>query len=206
MTDKVAVDKTKEVDKTEDFEKRYNDSQAHITKIEAENATFRESANKDKELFDTVSPFIDWDAVNGKKKPEEEDDGYVDKKTLEKTIGDLRNTINQNAVTQNFRSKHPDMVQYEELVGVYLAKTDARRPMDERIDKAVENVKKLIESERVKGREELEEEKKNKAKKEAEVGGLSGGKGPKGEEEPEGETDEEYIKSRKERSKQAMGL
>ena len=115
MSDKDA-DKAKEVDKTEDFEKRYNDSQTHITKIEDENAALRDSATKDKELFETVSPYIDWDAVNGKKTATVDDDGYVDKKTLDDKIKDLQGQIQRNATTQNFRSKFPDMVQYEDLI------------------------------------------------------------------------------------------
>ena len=106
----------KDVDKTEqkdDFEKRYKDSQTHITKIEAENATMRENATKDKELFDAVTPYVDWEAVNGTKKtePTSEDDTLVDQKTLTKTVEDLRSLIDRERLTNNFRSKYPDMIE-----------------------------------------------------------------------------------------------
>ncbi len=192
-------DKDEKGDKPEDFEKRYNDSQTHITKIEDENKALRDSQTKDKELFDTVSEYIDWDALNGTKKPDaEEDAGYVDKKTLNRTIKELKDTMTQNNTTNAFRVKYPDMVPYETLVGSYLGKTNSRDTMETRIDKAVELTRKLLESERVKGREEFEMEKKEKAAKKAEAAGLSGGKGAKGdEEEPEGESYDDYIKHRK---------
>jgi hypothetical protein len=204
--DKAEEEKT---DKVEDFEKRYNDSQSHITKIEAENREMREAAAKDKELFDTVSPYINWDKLNAGDKPvteATEEEGYVDKKTLNKTIKDLQEQMQRDRITQSFRIKHPDMIPYEDLVGVFLGKTDIRRPIDERIEKAVGNVKKLIESERKKGQEAAEKEKKEKAAKEAEVDGLSGGKGSEGKEEPEAETKEDYMKGRKAHQLKAMGL
>ena len=204
MTDKV-VEKV-DGDKT-DYEQRYNDSQEHIARIEEENATMRESSFKDKELIDAVSPFIDWDAVNGKTKPAEDDDAYVNKKTLKQTKDELHAMITRMNATQNFRTKYPDMIEYEDLVGVYLNKTNQRDSMESRIEKAVENTRKLIESERNKGRESFEKEKKGKVAKEAEASGLAAAKGQKGsEEEPEGESFDDYIKGRQKRQQTAMNL
>ena len=207
--EKTQVEDPKKETKDEDsYEKRYKDSQTHITKIEQENATLRQSQQKDKELFDTISQYVDWDAVNGSPKTKTDDDyGYVDKETLSKTVKDLQEQMQRNMVTQNFRTKHPDMIPYEDLVGVFLGKTDARRPVEERIEKAVSNVQKLLKAERVKGREEFEKEKKEKTAKEAEASGLAAGKGPKGsEDESGGESFDDYVKGRKERVKKAQGL
>ncbi len=204
MSDKDAKTEVKD-DKTENFEKRYNDSQTHIATIEQENKDLRTAGDKDKELFDAVSQYIDWDAVNGKKTATEavDDDGYVDKKTLTKAISDLQGTINKDRATTNFRTKYPDMVPYEDLVATYFQKTNPRDTTESRIAKAVENVKTLMESERAKGRDE----KKQQTAKEAEAGGLSGGKGPEGEKEtPKGETREEYFESRSERLAKTQGL
>ena len=197
--------KTEEKSKTTDFEKRYEDSQEHIKKIEAENAAFREESQKDKQLFDQISQYVDWDAVNGKKTVD--DEGYVDKATLNGTIKELREQMERNMVTQDFRIKHPDMIPYEDLVAVYFGKTDARRSTAERIEKAIKNVKALLESERAKGRESYESEKKEKAAKEAEVGGLTGAKVPLGDKkDPDGETYNEYIESRKAQVAKARGI
>ena len=203
MSDK---EEAKKEDNSEDYKKRYDDSQAHITKIESENKVMREQTQKDKELFDQVSGFIDWDALNGKTKPTEEDDTYVTKKDLAKMTNDLRNTINQNSNLSSFRSNYPDMVKHEDLVQMYYAKTDPRRTVEERIKSAVENARNLLESERTKGREEFEKEKTETAKKEAETAGLGSGKTPEGkEEEPEGETNKDYVKNRKAVQLQSTG-
>lgn len=205
MTDKVEV-KPEEKSETTDFEKRYNDSQTHIEKIESENKTYRDEAQKDKQLFDQISPFIDWDAANGKK-TETDDEGYVDKATLNKTISDLRGQMDRDRVTQDFRTKYPDMVPYEDLVTVFFGKTDARRPVEERVGKAVESVKKLLATERAKGVETHEAETKEKAAKEAEVGGLGDKQAPAGEKkESEGETFDEYIAARKTAAAKSQGL
>lgn len=207
MTDKVEVE-VKEADKV-DFEKRYNDSQTHISKIEAENASFRTETQKDKDLIDGMSPFVDWSALNGVKPSETTSNGddLVDKATLDKTIEELRSQINRNSITQDFRSKYSDMVQYEDLVGVYLQKTDTRRPMEERIEKAVESTRKFLESERATGRDSFETEKKEKAAKEAEAAGLSNGKGPLVDKDVTGgETYDEYIASRKDMSAKTQGI
>lgn len=198
------------VDKTEDYESRYKDSQAHISKIEAENAEYRALSQKDKDLLDAVTPYVDWAAVNGTKTvnaTSDDDDALVDRKTLAITIEDLRSQINSSNITNSFRIKHPDMIEYEELVGVYLKKTDSRRPMEERLDMAVESTRKLLDSERKKGRELSEKEKKEKVAKEAEASGLGKATSQKGtEKEPDGESYEEYVKGRLARQGNAMGV
>jgi len=208
MSDKDVADKAK-ADKTEDFEKRYNDSQSHIATIESENKSMREAAQKDKELLDAVSEHVDWAALNGTKKPEATGDGeaLVDQKTLMATVQELKDQMSRNATTNSFRTKFPDMVEYEDIVGVFLQKTDARRPMPERIAKAVENTRNLLETERSKGRETDEQEKKKKAEKEAKAAGLTAAKGQKGsKDEPEGESYDEYLKGRQALQLKNMGM
>lgn len=204
MTDKVEEKEVKS--ETTDFEKRYNDSQEHIKKIETENQTYRDDSQKDRQLLDQLTPYVNWDAVNGTK-TEPDEEGYVDKATLNQTVKELRGQIDRNEVTNNFRIKYPDMVPYEDLVAAYLSKTDARRPAEERIEKAVGYVKKLLETERAKGVENHEAETKEKTAKEAEVGGLGEKQVSSGEkQETEGETFDEYIVARKSGAAKAQGL
>lgn len=199
----------KDTQSQDSYEKRYKDLQSHTTKIEQENAKIKEQAAKDKELLDAVTPFVNWDAASGKTAPVVDDgsgDEYVNKKTLTTVIKDLQDKFQAGYTTQTFRIKYPDMVAYEDLVGSFLAKTDGRRPMEDRIDTAVGNVKKLLETERARGREEFEKEKKEKVEKEAEASGLSAAKGARGSNsEPDGETYEEYIASRQKRFAKAKG-
>ena len=166
-------------------------------------------AAKDKELLDAVTPFVDWEAASGKQAPasNETDSEYVDKKTLTNVINELKNQIQTSYTTQSFRMKYPDMVQYEDLVGTFLSKTDPRRRIEDRMDTAVGNVKKLLESERARGREDYEKEKKEKAAKEAEAAGLSEAKNPKGaSKDSEGETFDDYMSNRYKRFAKAKGL
>ena len=157
MSDK---DEKKEVDKTDEFEKRYNDSQSHIVTLEKENKDMRDTAQKEKELLDAVTPYVDWAAVNGTKaEPTSDSEALVDQKTLNDKFQALENKITTSNNTQAFRTKYPDMVEYEDLVSVYFQKTDTRRPFNERLKKAVENTRTLLESEQTKGRESDEKEK-----------------------------------------------
>ena len=207
MDEKTQVEDSEKKTKDEDsYEKRYKDSQTHITKIEQENASLRDTANKDKELLDAVSPYVNWDAANGKQTMEVDDDGYVDKKTLNDKLGTIQKQIVENQQLQYFRTKYPELIEQEIVVSAFFNKTDPRKKFEDRLNSAVENTQKLIESQRTKGREEYEKEKKEKTAKEAAVAGLAGGKGPKGsKEEPEGESYEDYIKSRKSTASKARG-
>lgn len=206
MTDKVDETKTEEqTNQGDGYEKRYEDSQTHIGKLEKENKDLRDTTQKDKDLFDQINPYIDWEKLNATTPPD--DDGYVDKATLNKTVKDLQNQIRKNELTQNFRAKYPKMVEHEDLVSMFLNKTDNRRSPEDRIAKAVELTQALLKSEQAKGRETYESEKKEKAAKEAEVGGLTEAKGPSGEQkESEGETYDEYIAARKQGAAKAQGL
>ena len=205
MSDKDVADKV--VDKTEDFEKRYNDSQTHIATIERENKEMRDSSLKDKELLDAVTPFVDWDAVKGtKEEPANGGETLVDQKTLQSTVKELRDQIATSNNRNAFMIKYPEMVEHQILVEAYYGKTDPRRPFEERIEKAVESTKKLLESERAKGRESDDKEKREKAAKEAGASGLTAAKGQKGtEEEPDGESFDDYVKDRQARQNNNMG-
>lgn len=202
------TDPEKDTQDQDSYEKRYKDLQAQTTKVNQENATLKDQAVKDKDLFDTIQPHIDWDSVNGKPKEVAEDgDGLVDKKTLDKTFQELKDQMSRNDMTNAFRTKYPDMVEFEDIVGTFLQKTDSRRPMEERIETAVESTKAMFKAERVKGVEESEKKKKDKVSEEAGVAGLSeSGVPPVAKNEADGETYDEYIASRKKMSAKAQNL
>jgi hypothetical protein len=209
MTDKNTPEKdpAKETPEKDSYEQRYKDLQATMTKTTQENATLKERQAKDEELLNAVTPFIDYDKMNGKVADPENGDELVSQQTLASTVQDLKNQISQNRTTQDFRSKHPDMIEHEDLVGMFLGKTNSREPMDIRIEKAVASAKALLESQQSKGRDLQEAEVKDKAAKEAEVAGLGDGKGPQSDAPAEkGETFDEYMQSRKDASAKAQGL
>jgi hypothetical protein len=209
MTDKNTPEKepAKETPDKDSYEQRYKDLQSTMTKTTQENATLKEAATKSQELIDGLTPYINYDKMNGKVEAPENGDELVDQQTLASTVQELKNQISQNTVTQNFRSKHPDMIEHEDLVGMFLGKTNSREPMDIRIEKAVASAKALLESEQSKGRTLQEQEVKDKAAKEAEVAGIGDGKGPRPDAPAEkGETYEEYMQVRKDMSAKAQNL
>lgn len=200
-------DPEKDTQSADSYEQRYKDLQATMTKTTQENASLKEMQAKDKELLDAVTPYIDYDKMNGKVAQPEDGEALVDQQTLTKTVQDLRNEIAQNRATQDFRSKYPDMVDHEDIVGMYLKKTNPRDTLEIRMAKAVESTKTLLESQQTKGREKFKEESKKKTSEEAKASGFDGDTGLKGEKkEPDGETYDEYVQARKDASAKAQGL
>jgi len=159
------------------WEKRYKDLQPEYTKVTQEIKRIKEEYAKDKELLDSVTPYIDWSKVNGVAEDGlDGDDGYVSKKELDAKIRELKQTQEIARITMDFRRKYPDMVEYEDQVGFYLQnKTDPRHKMSVRIEKAVEYTKKFLEAERAKGASMIEKETKEAKSKEATAAGLKGG-------------------------------
>ena len=189
---------SKETPKEVDYEKRYKDAQAELTKKSQELSDTKKEYARDKELLDTVTPYIDWKAVNGETKSE--DDGeMVSKKELNAKFEELKKAQNVAQVTMDFRRKYPDMIDYADQVGFYLQnKTDPRSKMSDRIENAVEYTKKFLDTERAKGVSSSQEQKAEAKKKEAEASGLTE-KGQKKAKPPdsEGETNEDYLAWRK---------
>jgi len=158
------------------WEKRYKDLQSEYTKTTQEIKKINEEHAKDKELLDSVTPYIDWSKASGAAEEGLDDDGYVSKKELDAKIRELKQAQEIARVTMDFRRKYPDMVEYEDQVGFYLQnKTDPRRKISDRIEKAVEYTKKFLEAERMKGATMLEKEVKETKSKAATAAGLKGG-------------------------------
>jgi hypothetical protein len=194
---------TQEPAKT-DWEKRYKDAQAELTKKSQELSDTKKEYAKDKELLDTVTPYIDWKAVNGE--PKEDNDEPVSRKELDDKIAKLESARRVDQTMSDFRRKYPDMVDYEDQIGFYFHnKTDPRsKPMD-RIAKAVEYTKNFLDTERAKGVSSAQEKVEETKKKEAEASGLKE-KDSKEPPEPEGESYDDYIASRKAQHARGMGV
>jgi hypothetical protein len=201
------TDPAKDTQTTDSYEERYKELQSTMTKTSQENATLKAEIEKDKSLINDLTPFIDYDKMNGKVADPEDGDALVDNKTLTKKIQGLQDEILRTKYTSDFRSKYPDMIEHEDLVGLYLNKTNPRDTIENRMLKAVENTRALLKSEQSKGREKYEQEVKTKTTEEAKVAGFAGGSEPhEGDGAHKAETYEEYIQSRKNDSAKAQGL
>ncbi len=180
----------------EDWEKRYKDLQAHSTPLEQELKTLKDDSTKDKELIETLSQFVDWNKQSQSVPGQQEDlETYVTKKDLQ----EVQKQLKGQAALQDFRTKHPDMVEYESIVSSFITRTDPRRRQEARLEEAVGLTKKFLETERSKGKASQEAEVKEKVKTEAETAGLET-TSTQPESEEKDETYDEYIEYRKAQS------
>jgi len=185
---------TQKTDPQADWEKRYKDLQAYSTPIEQELKAIKEETTKDKELIENLSQLVDWTKASGQQ-PEEDLETYVTKKDLAEVQKQIRN----QAALQDFRTKHPDMVSYEDIVTAYIARTDPRKRPETRLEEAVGLTRKFLETERSKGKTEQTEEVKEQIKTEAETAGLET-TSTQPEQEEKDETYDDYIAFRKEQT------
>jgi len=93
-----------------DWEKRYKDAQSELTRT-------KQDYSRDKELLETITPFVNWDAASGKQ-VEPEDDGLVSKSELNRVRKELQQALEVQKYTADFRTKYPDMIEYEPLVDI----------------------------------------------------------------------------------------
>lgn len=182
-----------------DWEKRYKDSQAELTK-----------ANQDLSRANQMLDLVDWNqagvppgqgqgATPGT--TEEESSETVTKKTLLDTLSNQERTVDAKLGVLNFRMKHPDLVPYENtlFVGVLNQthkKYKGRKPMDEVMDEAANTLRTTLENERKKGAEEADKKKKEAAG----AGGLgsAGATTPKKDTVTQEQSYDDYMKERKE--------
>lgn len=191
-----------EQDTAVDWEKRYKDEQVTLTKSQQENAEY-------KRTLEQLYPYVNWDKLqSGGEAPAEEEDGYISRKEWKKQSEKQQAEFQRAMLIMEFRAKHPDMIEYEDLVTTFMSKTDARKPLRERADDAVKFAKNFLEAERAKGKSEGEKAKEEREAKEAEAAGLEAkGKSSKqGEEEEKPQTPEEYLAERQKGTARARNL
>jgi len=182
---------------TVDYEAKYKASQAEIEKLTVDNKS-------KEELLDAVSPYVNWDAAQGKtateKQTDADDEGYVSKKTMMDAISGLENKSSSQIMALQFQVAHPELAPYEKtLVGptiLRMRKEHPHEPLSKILERTAESVNKFLEAERAKGEAKAKEAQKKKDEELAGVSGLesAGTTAPTAEEQ--GETKEEYFKNR----------
>lgn len=182
------------------YEQQYKDTQAKLTEASQELAD-------NKQLLDTVSPYVDWGKVQGgeEKPSEEEGQGFIDKKAHADSLKELSDNVDIKLLTLEFRQDHPELKPYEGLVGFNLLNnTTKNKPIKQRMADAVKMTQEFLEKERTTGKEEAEK----KTQEAAAAGGLgsAGASSPERKEAPSGESGKDYIARRKAESRKARGL
>lgn len=182
------------------WEERYKNLESDHTKTSQELAD-------NKQLLDTVSPYVDWGKVQGgeEKPPEEEGQGFIDKKAHADSLKELSDNVDIKLLTLEFRQDHPELKPYEGLVGFNLLNnTSKNKPIKQRMGDAVKMTQEFLEKERTAGKEEAEK----KTQEAAAAGGLgsAGASSPEKKEVPLGESGKDYIARRKAESRKTRGL
>ncbi|NVM23081.1 MAG: hypothetical protein HWN68_15020 [Desulfobacterales bacterium] len=181
-----ANDKSKE-----DYEAKYKEQQAKQEKLV-------EELKSAKDMLDAVTPYVDWEAAQGKK---EQSDGsepeYLDKKTVEEMRRRDRELTENELLELRFEVANPDLKGDIDLVKSKLMslrvkhpRTDKRKLLEMAADEARKHIQKIKD-------EALEETKKAQAEKEEkDASGLDAQGTTSSKSEERGQTDEEYFKER----------
>lgn len=180
-------------EKTENWEKRYKDTQAALTQSQ-------QKVTEQEQVIEQLYPHINWDALRGEKPAEGTGEPeYVDKNTLDKALRDVEKKRQIDNVLFDLRQDNPDLRQHTDLVTFFLVnKTSDRKPIQERLKTAVELTRNLLKSEQEKGKAAAKESKEEKETKEAEASGLETGK-TVSQTEIKAETPADYTKMLRER-------
>ena len=186
----------------EDYEKKYKElqgkSQQEIERLNAE-------LENQKQVLDAVTPYVNWEAAQGKQ-PEGEQE-FLDKKTFE----DARRKDNEQRENEllelRFERDNPDLKPYMKYVKAELIEArmkDPRAPKQKLLDRAAENTRNFLESEREKVRKEQLEAKRKED--ETMLAGLDAQGNTSPPQEERGQTSEEYLAERKAELRKKMGL
>ena len=205
QSDSAQATETKK-EETVDYEAAYKTSQAEIQKL-------TEDGKSDKELLDAVTPYVNWDAVQGKKSVPEtqtEDEGYVSRKTLQDAISGIESKSDSKIMALQFQVAHPELAPYEKtLIGptiLRMRREHPHEPLSKILDRTAESVTNFLETERAKGEKIAKEAQEKKEKELAGVSGLESAGTTTPTAEEQGETKEEYVAKRKAQIAKKKGL
>lgn len=188
---------------TTNWEERYKELQSHSTRTAQEAAELRRKL-EEMEISQPAQTPVELASLNLDDINEEE---LIEGKKLKQVLNNVMKTFQTqtqvNNLTMKFRTENPDMVEYEDMVGTFFAKTNPKLPADRRLNDAVKSCRTFLENERKKGAEQVLK-KKTAA---AEVSGLSSSTPPAAPPKAEkDETAEDYIAARKARHAKLSGL
>ncbi len=190
---------------SESTEGQVEDYEGKYKALQAEHQRAIEERDEAKSYLEAVSPYVDFARMqSGGAQEEGEEKPPVTREEFEASKEQLK----QLQLTYDFRLKHPELREYEKtVVGPAIARIrfqNPRMPIDKVLERAAEESKELLESERAKGRAEAEKKKAEAAA----AGGLGSAAttSKKEDVEAEGEGYDEYIARRKKQSAKARGL
>lgn len=187
----------------EDYEKKYKELQG---KSQQEIEKLREEIATKEQMLEAVTPYVNWDAAQGKQTPEGEPE-FIDKRTFEDTRRRDNEQRENEILELKFERDNPDLKPYMKYVKAELMEARIKEPRatkQQLLERAAENTRKFIESEREKVRREQSEAKRKED--EALLAGLDAQGNTSPPQEERGQTNEEYLAERKAELRKRMGL
>ena len=192
------------VEKSEDWQKRYKDLQAEYTKRAQHEKELEKSMQDLQTNYEQLTQYL-----SQKQAPAEDDTAYeyVSKRDLVQMQQAMAQQIEATNLAAEFRSKYPDMVEYEDMVSYYLQnKTDKRKNLRERMESAVGSAKDFLEAERQRGIELERQKAEQKLSEEAQASGISSHPAPQEGGPPAAESQSDYLAFRRKKRHANLGL
>lgn len=209
-------EETSEADSSDDSSESDEVSTDDYKELQSEFTKMKQEMKELKEENELLSQETDW----GQFQPEqttsspdtnsEGEDEIVTKRDLSAYQKNMQQRIKANQLLQQFRTDNPDLQDYEDIVDYQLrAKTNPKKPMEKRLQTAVEKTREFLKKEREKGRKSVEEQKQKEQEEEAKASGLGGSAKPSSEgeeEEKTGEEPDDYVAARRKLKNQKRTL
>lgn len=188
----------------EDYETKYKQMQA---KYQQDVEKLNQEIETNKQMLDAVTPFVDWEAAQGRKKQEGyESTEYIDRKAIEEMRA-RDNEMSENRLLElQFKVDNPDLKNEIDLVRVKFADLRVKHPRTSKVkllEMAAEETRNHIKA--IKESALAEIKKAQAEKEEAEAAGLESQGGTTPVEEQAGQTPQEYLAQRKARLQKLKG-
>jgi hypothetical protein len=196
-----AADQTDAVDHKAELEKL----QASHKELQAQFTTVSQDAARNRQLMETLQPFVDYSRMGGQApegagEPEgdEDDEVPLSRKQVREMMSSMAQELRGQMIAQGVRSKYPDVCDndWKEVIVrnelAKLAKTHSFETPEQRIERAVNKAREILQGERDAGKSEAElarkkadEEARKKAAAAAKASGLetTAGTSPKQQED-----------------------
>ena len=187
----------------ENYEEKYKQMQ---TKYQQDVEKLNQEIESSKQMLDAVTPFVDWEAAQGKKKTEEYNNDYLDRKSIEEMRARDNEMAENRLLELQFKVDNPDLKDQIDLVKVKLSDLKIKHPRTSKVkllEMAAEETRNHIKAIKESALKEIQKEQAEKEEKEALGLESQGGTTPLPEQK--GQTNDEYLAERKARLQKLRG-
>ena len=183
-------------------------SDADYKKLQTDNEKLSGERDEAVDNLELVTPFVDYGKMGGGNESGGDDtEADPDAPKKDPEVAQLKRRIAINEEIGRFRTENPDLVMHEKIVTNFLLQQNPNQSMSKRMDKAVKATKEHLNTIRKEGADSAIASKKKKDDEEALAAGLgSTGSTSPDKADDEGESTDDYIKTRQKRSRRLRGV